>query len=110
MTTRQLMILVALLAAWLGFVARAQRLRGVGGYHMRQYAVHARAALDRSPARAEAAHAAKAQAARHLKTAEGYNIEADFVESFVLALTLTGVVFAIAWSLHKRRLQSPPHL
>lgn len=111
MTTRQLILTVVVLAVWLAFVARAQRLRGIGSYHMQQYASQNRRALelrerltvDRPGASAENIDSVRARAARHLKSAQDSNIEADFVESFTLALGLSGLVFAVVWVVRKGR-------
>src|SRR5690349_16410744 len=111
MTTRQLILTVVVLAVWLAFVARAQRLRGIGSYHMQQYASENRRALDlrerlrvnHRGATADDIDSVRARAARHLKSAEDSNIEADFVESFTLALGLSGLVFGLVWVVRKRR-------
>jgi len=111
MTTRQLILTVVVLAVWLAFVARAQRLRGIGSYHMQQYASQNRRALDlrerlmvgHRGATTEDVDSIKARAARHLKSAQDSNIEADFVESFTLALGLSGLVFGLVWVVRKGR-------
>lgn len=104
MTTRQLIVAVIVLALWLAFVARSQRLRGIGSYHMQQYSSQSRVALElRERRRAEEADAVKAQAMRHLRSAEASNVEADFVESFTLALFLSALVFGLVWLVRRGR-------
>ena len=101
MTTRQLISAVVLLAVWLAFVARARRLRELGAAQMAQYAASSRLALD---LRATGRNAeARAAAARHLQAAHALNVEADFVESFTLALAVTVLCFGGAAVLRTRR-------
>ena len=106
MTTRRLIIAVVILAVWFAFVARARRLRGIGRAHMEQYASESRLALSlRDQRQDEAADAARASAARHLRTAQANNVEADFVESFTFALVLTAVCFGAALIVRQRRVR-----
>ncbi len=88
MNVRRWAVVVAFVAAWLAFVARAERLRGMAVDHMRQ--------TQQGPAAQNTASSdTKARAAWHLKMASDYNIEADFVEAFQVAVLLTLVVLGI---------------
>jgi hypothetical protein len=104
MTTRHLLAAVVVLAFWLAFVARAQRLRNLGDVHMRQYALLSRQALDRRQRGTVAdERAARASAGKHLHRAQAYHMTADFVESFTTAALLAGVCCGAAVVVRKRR-------
>ena len=104
MTTRRWILAVVVLAVWLGFVARAERLRGIGTGHMRLYTAQTRMAIQLNEQRkSDEAAEARAQAASHLKIAERNNVEADFVESFTATLLVAVVLFGVVVFVRNRR-------
>jgi hypothetical protein len=108
LTTRQLMVLVAATAAWLAFVARTERLRTVAATHMRQFEDRTRVLRVEERARPVEEQRADAVAAWHLKMATEYNIEADFVEAFQVALLLALLGLGVTLFLRNRRIRAAP--
>ncbi|MDR3633422.1 MAG: hypothetical protein P4L84_06260 [Isosphaeraceae bacterium] len=100
------MILIAATAVWLGFVARADRLRKVAASHMRQFEHRSGLMRDTDRAPAVEERRAGAEAAWHLKMATEYNIEADFVEAFQLAVLLALLGLGTVLVLNRRRRRS----
>ena len=72
------MVVVAFVAAWLAFVARADRLPGLGASHLRQFSAQRRGLKFADKDRSGPALIARNRAAWHLKRATEYKIEADF--------------------------------
>jgi hypothetical protein len=71
---------------------------------MERYTVLTREAIVLREGRQHAnADAARAAAAANLQTAQRYNVEADFVESFTLALFLAGAAFGATVVVRWRR-------
>lgn len=104
MTTRYWIVTVLVLAVWLGFVARAQRLRGIGSSYMRLYTRETRRAFElREQRKTEEATGVRSHAASYLRRAEQFNVEADFVESFTVALLGSAFAFGCAVFVRNRR-------
>jgi hypothetical protein len=92
-TTRHLMVLVVIAAVWLAFVARAHRLRRIAAEHMAHYIQRP---YDVGSDREFIAIHVGPKEAWHLKMATKYNVEADFVEAFQLALLLAFIAVGAA--------------
>jgi hypothetical protein len=87
------MIAVAVAAAWLGLVVRAERLRARSGDEMSR---SARAVAEAARERPDHSFRPTPRSDRHLRMATQYAEEADFVESFCLALLIVAILLGLS--------------